>query len=111
MNDLEYGYLKRTILKSVDIDIDQYKTRQMRRRLGYFIDGAKSGSVVSFCRRLGEDPDLAKRLKDFLTINVSEFFRDEQHFRNLKQVIFPGLLQRNRRLNIWSAGCSSGAEI
>lgn len=111
MNDLEYEYLKRAILKFTDIDIEQYKTKQMRRRLGYFIDGAKEKSVITFCKKLGEDHDLAKRLKDFITINVSEFFRDEQHFRNLKQIVLPDLLQRSRKLNIWSAGCSNGAEV
>ena len=49
-------------------------------------------------------------LQDFLTINVSSFFRDEKQFQRLQSVILPELLQNNRRLNIWSAGCSNGAE-
>ena len=111
MDDLEYKYLRRMILKFVDIDIDLYKSKQMRRRLGYLVDGSKAGSVVAFCNRLEDDPELVRKLKDFLTINVSEFFRDNQHFTNLKTVILPELLRGSPRLNIWSAGCSNGAEV
>jgi chemotaxis protein methyltransferase CheR len=50
------------------------------------------------------------RLQDFLTINVSEFFRDIPYFTNLEQVILPSLMQLSPKLNIWSAGCSNGAE-
>ena len=94
MNDLEYKYLRRMILKFVDIDIDLYKSKQMRRRLGYLVDGSKAGSVVAFCHHLEDDPELVRKLKDFLTINVSEFFRDHQHFTNLKTTILPELLRR-----------------
>jgi len=111
MNDLEYKYLRRMILKFVDIDIDLYKSKQMRRRLGYLVDGSKAGSVVAFCHHLEDDPELVRKLKDFLTINVSEFFRDHQHFTNLKTTILPELLRSSPRLNIWSAGCSNGAEV
>lgn len=45
-----------------------------------------------------------------MTINVSEFYRDPEQFEVLKSRVLPGLLRRSSRLNIWSAGCSIGAE-
>ncbi|MGB2694011.1 MAG: protein-glutamate O-methyltransferase CheR, partial [Dehalococcoidia bacterium] len=45
-----------------------------------------------------------------LTINVSEFFRDPDQFARLRSQILPELLSARRRIRIWSAGCSHGAE-
>jgi chemotaxis protein methyltransferase CheR len=41
---------------------------------------------------------------------VSEFFRDLSYFKTLREVILPEILRNYIRLNIWSAGCSNGAE-
>ena len=49
-------------------------------------------------------------MMDFLTINVSEFFRDSEQFKVLQTRVIPDLLSRSESLNIWSAGCSMGAE-
>jgi chemotaxis protein methyltransferase CheR len=46
---------------------------------------------------------------DALTTNHTSFFREEQHFRFLKEVIVPQLPQ-GAPLGIWSAACSSGEE-
>ena len=49
-------------------------------------------------------------LKDFITINVSEFYRDARQFELLIKDLFPMLLAKSKRLNVWSAGCSHGGE-
>lgn len=53
---------------------------------------------------------MVEKLKDFLTINVSEFFRDPKYFHLLTTDILPEMLKQRTRLTIWSAGCSNGAE-
>lgn len=48
-----------------------------------------------------------------LTTNVSHFFREAHHFKILRDLVFPDLIDRARaggRVRIWSAGCSSGQE-
>ncbi|MBQ9615691.1 MAG: protein-glutamate O-methyltransferase CheR, partial [Selenomonadaceae bacterium] len=47
---------------------------------------------------------------EYLTINVSEFFRTPEKFSKLETDVIPDLLKRSPKLNIWSAGCSIGAE-
>ena len=110
MNDLEYGYLKSKILSLTKINLDNYKSGQMRRRLEGFIDRTQSLNVTVYCKHLDRDPKLLQDLQDFLTINVSEFFRDTQPFEVLQTQVIPLMLKRSQSLNIWSAGCSIGAE-
>lgn len=110
MNDQEYAYLKTTIQRLTDIDLGSYKSQQMRRRLDGFITRYSPGGVAVFCKTLDREPGVLSKLKDFLTINVSEFFRDSGQFSILKTQIMPRLLRQSPALNIWSAGCSIGAE-
>ena len=54
-----------------------------------------------------------KKLVSFLTVGESYFFRDSDQFTLLRDQILPELIsrhQRQRSLNIWSAGCSTGEE-
>jgi chemotaxis protein methyltransferase CheR len=56
---------------------------------------------------------LLGELVEAMTINETFFFRDGQTFERLRQAVLPELVQRRagvRRLNIWSAACSSGQE-
>ena len=110
MNDKEYTYLKGKIFRSTNIDLDGYNSQQMRRRLEGFIDRYNSSNVIAYCRMLEQDGGKVKELLDFLTINVSEFFRDQPQFQCLRTLVLPKLLERRSRLNIWSAACSRGQE-
>ncbi len=109
MTDEEYRYLTRALLRLTGINLGGYKTPQMRRRLDGYIS-SRQVSVTEFCHSLANDPGALATLRSFLTINVSEFFRDPDQFTLLKTSILPKLLKKWGRLRIWSAGCSHGAE-
>lgn len=110
MNDQEYLYLKRKVLNLTNINLDGYKSQQMRRRLDMFVTRTQTKNVVDYCHMLKQDQEMLRKLQNFLTINVSEFFRDLSPFEQLKTLILPQLLKNVPILNIWSAGCSHGAE-
>jgi chemotaxis protein methyltransferase CheR len=110
MNDEEYESLKRKIKQLIHIDLNNYKSSQMKRRLEGFLSHAGSPNIELYCQRLNRDAEEVKKLRNFLTINVTEFYRDQLHFETLKKVILPGLLKNASKLNIWSAGCSDGEE-
>ena len=110
MDDQEYQYLKRKIMKLTNIDLDSYKSQQMRRRLNMFFAHTGAKNVVDYGHMLEQDQGMLRELRNFLTINVSEFFRDSSPFEQLRTLILPQLLRNNPRLNIWSAGCSHGEE-
>ncbi len=54
-----------------------------------------------------------RRLVEELVVNETSFFRNREHYRALSQEVLPRLFRRKakeRRLRIWSAGCSTGQE-
>ncbi len=110
MTDQEYLFLKKRLLNITGIDLDSYKSQQMRRRLSAFIEGSAARDVVAYCHVIERDAPSLKKLCDFLTINVTEFFRDEWAFKDMQNIILPELVKHSSSLNIWSAGCSNGAE-
>src|SRR5262249_32936523 len=61
-------------------------------------------------RVLETDPQRRQEFKDYVTINVSEFFRDGERFGELERRVLPMLLEGGPGLRVWSAGCSMGAE-
>ncbi len=60
---------------------------------------------------LQRDAEERERFTGYLTINTSQFYRDVTVFREIEDKVLPDLVQRFRRLRVWSAGCSTGPEI
>ena len=56
------------------------------------------------------DPTMLPKLLNFMTVQVSEMFRDPEYFLSLRQDVFPHL-RTYPSLKIWVAGCSSGEEV
>lgn len=110
MNDQDYEYLKNKIYKLTDIDINCYKSQQMRRRLEAYLVKNNFPSASTFCSMLEKSKDKQRELLDYMAINVSEFFRDSSRFEILRDTVLPQLMENRRRLNIWSAACSCGQE-
>jgi chemotaxis protein methyltransferase CheR len=110
MNQEEYIYVKKKIRELTRFDLENYAGCQMMRRLDSFISRYKAANMADYFKLLENDARELEKLQDFLTIHVSEFFRDAAHFHILQEKVLPELLRQTKRLNIWSAGCSNGAE-
>ncbi len=109
LNDLEYALISRKILKLLGIDLSLYKSQQMRRRL-HSLANSQADSISEYCALVERDEAALTKLKNFLTINVTEFFRDTEQFNLLRTRYLPELLNQKSRVNVWSAGCSNGGE-
>lgn len=92
------------------LDLKFYKQNQMQRRILSFMNSHGHPTFPEFLKALDADPALFDAFFKHLTINVSQFFRDSNQWKILKETIIPLLLQSRNPLKLWSAGCSSGQE-
>ena len=91
------------------VDLGQYKRNQMERRVRTWTERRGTPDLAEYGQRLRRDPAELDAFLDRVTINVSHLWRHEDQFEVLRTKILPELAER-RRLKIWSAGCSYGAE-
>ena len=110
MDDRDWAEFKRKLKSKTEIDLDLYKEPQMKRRIGNLVTRAGMDSYTAYFDKAAQDKDDFAAFIEYLTINVSEFFRTPEKFSKLETDVIPDLLKRSPRLNIWSAGCSIGAE-
>lgn len=109
----EQGYekFKQRFHQKSGLDLNDYKPAQMIRRINNLMGRIGAKNYDQFLDMMNADSKLFKEFMDYLTINVTEFFRTPEKFVELKEKVFPEMLRKsNGRLNIWSAGCSTGAE-
>lgn len=116
MNEEQYGDIKVIVKKLLNINLDHYKDQQMKRRLDSWLVRSDTNSWQAYFKQLRTDSEEVTKLSNYITINVSSFFRDTERWESLQKNVLPQLIReaqartRNQNLRIWSAGCSIGAE-
>lgn len=94
-------------------DFSQYKKTTIRRRIARRMDFHHLDSVPEYTRYLSENPLEANCLFQELLINVTQFFRDPEVFKLLKEEVLPLMLKGRREsdvVRVWISGCASGEE-
>ncbi|MEW5819847.1 MAG: protein-glutamate O-methyltransferase CheR [Cyanobacteriota bacterium] len=108
----DFDRFKELVKPLINLDLKLYKPKQMERRILNFMNSFKIASLHEFYESLSNDNMLLQAFINMLTINVSEFFRDQERFKELETFYFPEQSEIYKgHLRIWSAGCSTGAEI
>ena len=108
----DYEQFVKDIHKLTGIDLSLYKERQMKRRIEALIKRHRLPGFQEFVGAIKSDHDLYEDFLSYLTINVSEFYRNVEQWKILDEDVVPKLLKANgnRPLKIWSAACSTGDE-
>lgn len=107
----DYEYLKKSVYDLTKIDLNAYKEKQMKRRIDTLIAKHKIVGYDNFVQVLKTDKARFEEFVNYLTINVSEFYRNPEQWDFLDKVIIPELIQKfGKSLKIWSAACSTGDE-
>lgn len=108
----DYEMFKDQILKLTTIDLNAYKERQMKRRIDALISKHGFSGYEEFVKAIKVDKDLFETFVAYLTINVSEFYRNPGQWKILEDEVLPLLMKQNhgQPLKIWSAACSTGDE-
>ncbi len=103
-----YEFFKGQILKLTSIDLNAYKEGQMRRRIDTLIQKHKC-NYVTYVNLIKSDKVKFDEFVNFLTINVSEFWRNPEQWKVLEEKVLPSLI-KIPSFKIWSAACSTGDE-
>ena len=108
--DIELRALLEALYLRYQHDFRAYAPASLRRRL-------RQAMTALGCQRLSQLQDRVLRdassfdmLLQFLTVQVSEMFRDPAYFRVLREQVVPEL-RTYPSLKLWVAGCSHGEEI
>lgn len=110
-DDLDYEEFKININKLMGLDLNAYKQKQMYRRLNSLIKRLGMSNYKEYFNLIKENKEQLEYFKNYVTINVTEFFRNPAKFEELQTIILPKLIKNSPNgLKIWSAGCSLGAE-
>ncbi len=108
--DIEMQLLIDAIYLKYHYDFRGYATASLKRRLrtamGHF--GVRTLSQLQ--HRVVHEPSTLTALLNFLTVPVSDMFRDPSYYRSLRELVVP-LLRTYPSLKVWVAGCSTGEEV
>lgn len=97
--------------RSIGIDLSAYRETHVAARVGRALEREQIADVPRLARLLAADPAARDRFRRSVAVSVTSIFRDPEQFALLEQKLLPPLLADGRRLHVWSAGCSNGAEL
>lgn len=113
----DYQFICDTVYKHSRINLGPDKTELVSARLGKRLRATGLPTITDYCNFLrspGAEEEIG-HLIDNISTNHTFFFREEAHFKALRDIILPDLLRRRVQqkwptLRTWSAACSSGEE-
>ncbi|QHD66218.1 protein-glutamate O-methyltransferase CheR [Sphingobium yanoikuyae] len=109
-DELELDLLLEAIFRHYHYDFRGYSRGSLHRRLARAQHQHGCDSLSQLQHLLLRDPAVFADLMGFLTIQVSEMFRDPAYFRALREQVVPHL-RTYPSLKVWIAGCANGEEF
>jgi chemotaxis protein methyltransferase CheR len=107
--DVEFKLFIDAIYHMYHYDFRGYAPASLRRRLKTAMNRFDCRTLSQLQDKVVHDPAVFPALLDFLTVQVSEMFRDPAYFLALREQVVP-LLRTYPWLKVWVAGCSAGEE-
>jgi chemotaxis protein methyltransferase CheR len=107
---MDFNDFHKWVHKELGINLSAYKPEQLNRRINSLMGRIGVKSLEEYTKLIQSDS--AQRLKflDYITINVTEFFRNPELFVELEKLIKEKANNDGSNLKIWSAACSIGCE-
>jgi chemotaxis protein methyltransferase CheR len=110
VEDIEFRLLLEALYQRYHYDFREYAFASLKRRLKQAREQFGFRSFSAMQDGLLHDPGMLSRLMSYLTVQVSEMFRDPSYFRAIRETVAPHL-RTYPSLKVWIAGCSSGEEL
>jgi chemotaxis protein methyltransferase CheR len=110
LEDIEIELLLEALYQRYHYDFRNYAQASIKRRLKQAREQLGFRSFSAIQESLLHDPAMLGRLLGYLTVQVSEMFRDPSYFRAIREKVVPHL-RTYPSVKVWIAGCSSGEEL
>ncbi|MGA9659500.1 MAG: CheR family methyltransferase [Asticcacaulis sp.] len=108
--DIEIQLLLEAIFLKYHYDFRGYAKASLKRRLRQALPQFACDSFSALQDMLLHDAGIMQQLLPYMTVQVSEMFRDPSYFRALREQVIPHL-RTYPSLKVWIAGCSTGEEV
>lgn len=108
--DIELGLFLEAMYSRYHYDFRGYSKASLKRRLLLACERLGYPTLSALQGKLLHDPSLLPHLLNYLTVQVSDMFRDPGYFRAIREQVIPHL-KTYPSLKVWVAGCSSGEEL
>jgi len=108
--DIELRLLLEALFHTYHYDFRGYAMASVKRRMKQAREHFDCKSYSQLQDKLLHEPSMLPRLLSYLTVQVSEMFRDPHYFKMIREKVVPHLLTYPS-LKIWIAGCSTGEEL
>ena len=112
-DEKEFSDLKSIIKRKIGFNCEDYKQPHLKRRLAVRLRATESKSYRDYAQVLSKNEAEVNKLKETLTVNVTELFRNPETFDSVRNNVLPELIKQkgiNKVIKVWSAGCSNGEE-
>ncbi|MFO0663729.1 MAG: CheR family methyltransferase [Polyangiaceae bacterium] len=108
--EIELRLLLDAIYLRYHYDFRQYSMTSLARRVQTALVHFTCGTISQLQDLILHDARAFTSLLQYLTVQVSEMFRDPPFFRALREKVVP-ILATYPSLRLWVAGCSAGEEV
>jgi chemotaxis protein methyltransferase CheR len=110
VDDIEIPLLLDAIYSRYHYDFRSYSMASLKRRLAVARTQLGCDTLSNLQARVLHEPEMFARLLQYLTVQVSDMFRDPSFFRAMREHVVP-VLRTYPSLKLWVAGCSTGEEL
>lgn len=107
---MDIQQFKQWVYKEFKIDLSAYKELQLNRRIVSLMNRNGYKTFDEYISALKVDKELRQKFLDYITINVTEFFRNPDIFDGFNTELSKIIHNTTGQIKIWSAACSIGAE-
>jgi len=108
--DIELRMLVEAVYLKYNYDFRDYTGASQKRRVLAAMKSMNCDTVSNLQAKVMHDAGAFSQLLQFLTIPVTEMFRDPEYYLAIRQQVVP-FLKTYPSLKIWVAGCSTGEEV
>jgi len=107
---MDFNEFHKWVHRELGINLSAYKPEQLNRRINSLMTRVGIKTLDEYSKVIKNNSEQKQKFLDFITINVTEFFRNPELFVDLEKQISKELLPNTPNLKIWSAACSIGCE-